>query len=626
MMLRPISVFVFFVFAALLLFGCVGSGNVDAVTAAKTSSQIQAYLQAHPNAKIVVLLQSNAQLAASLKQVPECASITAKSAYQVTFTDSDTGAKTSTTAVSFVNPDNGQVLCAVVNSANNSSAIVTGSTSAQASATSRVSVGANGSSTSGSRANVLAETSASVSGQDLIEYNAEEQGFRVLKPADWDADVLDDSYLLVRKDENTDALIWPIKLQGKYAAMTGVDLGNYIIGLSKDAYPDFKTESILLAPDKSSMEVVATVSNPDDASVKLKIVFTSFVDANGNGILSGYEAPVDQFDATEALLRKIVASYAPIVTEKTKAAVGPVTSVGAQIGGTTGIGSSIQLTPFTASDGSFHFQAPSGWKISGLGQCSTRSMAAYDPNNPVRREFVIDSNTLALPLSQLTSDAAVLEITSRLSQYEPAYGSVGNVQIVGGKEPYPSAQGMSGLVDSGIFMATMTIDGKPAKGRFGVILYNPALAAIPGFAYIIFSGEIADAADFDALRPALDQSISGFEIDQQYANACSASNQADISRRTGDISKTLSDTSDIITSGYNERSAVQDRVAQKWSDTTLGVDRVYNPDSDQVYQVPNDFYANYDLNRQSFEQQNLQQLTPDQWNQYAPLDGKLNIR
>ncbi|MDP2717865.1 MAG: hypothetical protein Q8P02_03930, partial [Candidatus Micrarchaeota archaeon] len=136
----------------------------------------------------------------------------------------------------------------------------------------------------------------------------------------------------------------------------------------------------------------------------------------------------------------------------------------------------------------------------------------------------------------------------------------------------------------------------------------------------------AEAASYESLRAVLDQSIKSFQVSQSYANQCSASAQADSSSRTGDISRTLSETSDIITGGYNERSQVQDRVAQKWSDTTLGVDRVYNPDSDQVYQVPNGFYDAYDVNRQSFEQQNLQQLTPDQWNQYAPLDGALNIR
>ena len=70
---------------------------------------------------------------------------------------------------------------------------------------------------------------------------------------------------------------------------------------------------------------------------------------------------------------------------------------------------------------------------------------------------------------------------------------------------------------------------------------------------------------------------------------------------------------------------MNDRISQKWSDTTLGLDRVYNPDRDEVYHVPNNFYENYDINRQKFEMQNLQELSPQQWNDYAPLDGALNI-
>jgi len=593
----------FVLLSAFLLLGCIGGGggNIDAVSAAKTSGQIQAFLEAHPNAKIVVLLLNDDVLGKELQKTPECASIGVKSAYQVTFTEAGT------TAVSFVSLSNGQVLCAVVNAASGS-----GSATVQASA----SVQATPQPGTRAEASVKAETKADVSGVSLSEYTDEEQGFRILKPEGWDADVIDDSYLLVQKDENTDALIWPIKLQGKYAAMNGVDLGNYIIGLSKDAYPSFKTDSIHLAPDKSSMEVIATVKNPDDDSVTLKVVFTSFVDAKGNGLLSGYEAPVETFAQEEPVLRKIVASYAPIVTEATKAVVGPApaTGTGATTGGT------LQLISYAASDGSYTMQVPQGWKVDSLGSCSTRSMIAYDPSNPIRRVFAIASNNYVIPIQQGTAEEVAANGLPVIQQHDAAFGSVSNIQL-GAKEPYPATQGAPNIVDAGIFEASMTIDGQAAKGALGTYLLGGY-----GTYQLSLAGTIAGADEFESMRALLDRSIKSFTISQSYANACTASSQADISRRTGDISKTLSETSDIITGGYNERSQVNDRISQKWSDTTLGYDRVYNPDSDQVYRVPNDFYDQYDINRQKFEQQNLQQLTPDQWNQYAPLDGELNIR
>ncbi len=597
----------FVLLSAFLLLGCIGGGgNIDAVSAAKTSGQIQAFLQEHPNAKIVVLLLSDDALKKELQKTPECAAIGVKSAYQVTFTE------TSTTAVTFVSPDKGQVLCAVVNSSGGAPAAVT----AQASATSQTSADSK------VEASVKAETKADVSGITLSEYTDEEQGFRILKPEGWDADVIDDAYLLVQKDENTDALIWPIKLQGKYASMDGVDLGNYIIGLSKDAYPSFKTESIHLAPDKTSMQVIATVKNPDDESVTLKVVFTSFVDAQGNGLLSGYEAPVETFAQEEAVLRKIVASYVPIVTAATKAAVGPAPAQGSDA-----VGASVQLVPYTAGDGGFSFNAPSGWTVNSLGACSTKSMTSYDPQRPVRRVFAIASNTYAIAISQPTAASVITDGLGAISRYDASFTAPSNIQL-GAKEPYPATQGVPNIADAGVYDVSMTIDGQPVRGRLGAYVLDPT-GGYGGYAaayYISLAGILTDAESYDAMKATLDQSIKSFAISQSYANACTAAGQADSSARSGDLSRTLSETSDIITGGYNERSAVQDRVAQKWSDTTLGYDRVYNPDSDQVYRVPNDFYDQYDVNRQSFEQQNLQQLTPDQWNQYAPLDGELNIR
>ena len=150
----------FVLFSAFLLLGCIGGGgNIDAVSAAKTSGQIQAFLQEHPNAKIVVLLLSDDALNKELQKTPECAAIGVKSAYQVTFTE------TSTTAVTFVSPDKGQVLCAVVNSSGGTQAAA----SAQASTQAQTGTGTK------AEASIKAETKADVSGVSS-EYT-DEAGF-----------------------------------------------------------------------------------------------------------------------------------------------------------------------------------------------------------------------------------------------------------------------------------------------------------------------------------------------------------------------------------------------------------------------------------------------------------------
>ena len=72
--------------------------------------------------------------------------------------------------------------------------------------------------------------------------------------------------------------------------------------------------------------------------------------------------------------------------------------------------------------------------------------------------------------------------------------------------------------------------------------------------------------------------------------------QAVNARRQQQISQTLSETSNIITEGYNSRTASQDRISENWSQAIRGVDTYVTTDgrtvehsvvSDHVYQAPN---------------------------------------
>jgi hypothetical protein len=227
---------------------------------------------------------------------------------------------------------------------------------------------------------VVSNVKADTSGALLVEYRNEAKGYTIQKPSTWNAVVQEDQYLLVSKDENTDALIWPLKLSGQYAKMNGLDLGNYIIGLIKAQYSSFKVENIHVATDKSSMQVVATL---DFEGVSLKTVMTTFVDANGNGLLAGYEAPITSFEAQEPVLRAIITSYKPVATDVTKAAVGAYRPVAS---------SRLQLVPYSASDGGFSVNIPSGWKVDSLGSCSTRiRYAAFLLLHPTRTPFLFHS-------------------------------------------------------------------------------------------------------------------------------------------------------------------------------------------------------------------------------------------
>jgi hypothetical protein len=67
--------------------------------------------------------------------------------------------------------------------------------------------------------------------------------------------------------------------------------------------------------------------------------------------------------------------------------------------------------------------------------------------------------------------------------------------------------------------------------------------------------------------------------------------QMDIHRRLGQISETISETNDLIYSSYMRSLAIEDRMAEKLSDATLGVHSVESPTGD-IYKVT-DGYDQY---------------------------------
>ena len=71
-------------------------------------------------------------------------------------------------------------------------------------------------------------------------------------------------------------------------------------------------------------------------------------------------------------------------------------------------------------------------------------------------------------------------------------------------------------------------------------------------------------------------------------------------------------TSDIIMSAWESRSAAYDRMSQKQSDATLGYERVYDTDTGEIYKAYNGFTDDYQGNR-------YQSITDDMYTK--PTDG-----
>ncbi len=105
----------------------------------------------------------------------------------------------------------------------------------------------------------------------------------------------------------------------------------------------------------------------------------------------------------------------------------------------------------------------------------------------------------------------------------------------------------------------------------------------------------APEAEFTAWEPILTGIHESYKLspawkagEQQLARNYIANSQADSARRMRQISQTLSETSDIITSGYWERQATYDRISEMRSNTMLEVHNVVS-DSGDLYKVPNGY-------------------------------------
>ncbi|GEM_PF-2654278 len=103
------SSFVFvLLLTSVLLLGCTGlNQGVDAVSTAQSIEGVQAFLETHPNAKIVTQYLTAQKLSETLKQYPDCSNVDPQPAYFITFKDGDTS------AVAFVSVTQ-QPLCSIL--------------------------------------------------------------------------------------------------------------------------------------------------------------------------------------------------------------------------------------------------------------------------------------------------------------------------------------------------------------------------------------------------------------------------------------------------------------------------------------------------------------------------------
>ncbi|VVB76478.1 Uncharacterised protein [Candidatus Tiddalikarchaeum anstoanum] len=299
----------------------------------------------------------------------------------------------------------------------------------------------------------------------------------------------------------------------------------------------------------------------------------------------------------------------------------------------------------TWTDGSVSLEVPNGWSVVSYGNCATKSFIAYDPEKPIRQVFYYsETGPVYTSQAQKNNDLAYQQMggyplyysespvitpltaenflkgfkafaeTAIMVNAAPLTPKMSDFQIISSTTPtnliFPSA------TDAKTIRALFKQDNNLGEGLFYLETFDYGIITYGfnniGFA-MTFIGLTAGDNEFQNYEAILNHIIKSYTISESYVSACiQAQNQAvSGALRAG---RTLSETSDIIMDVWDNRQTTDDILSERWSDTTLGYERVYDPSTGEVYRVENGFYENYNIHRNNFEMNNLEPLPETDWN------------
>ncbi len=308
----------------------------------------------------------------------------------------------------------------------------------------------------------------------------------------------------------------------------------------------------------------------------------------------------------------------------------------------------LQLTPWT--DEAISINLPTEWNVYKGGECATKSILARDPHSELKQVFyfseagpvyasqqrkqedrnnylVFGGNKLPYldsPLvSPLTAENFLNNFGALASMpfFQQVFLQVPimiNVKIMSLEEIINKP---AYATDGKLVRAEFEQGGKLGEGYFYIITVKDSI----GLGYgVLFIGITAPKGLLDLIVPSLKMSLESYTVSQEYVNACiQAQNKAVAGiLKAGQI---LSESSDTIMDVWENKLESEQRMSVKYSDAILGSSRLYNPDTDEVYEVTPEFYDRYQVHSDELEMNYLEELPDNKWD-YAPLNGAEYIK
>lgn len=302
-----------------------------------------------------------------------------------------------------------------------------------------------------------------------------------------------------------------------------------------------------------------------------------------------------------------------------------------------------------------YIKKPKGWEVIIAGSCAQLSFLVRDRDAPQNQLFFfIEYGPLYFSAQQKETDRVYmsqagyivpwyeqpvvypfnhenflqqfhLSAKTRLAKdYMRQIPELENVQIVS------SINAASPIGNAKFIRALFDQNRKISEGIFYIVIMTTPYAGYAGIdkAYL-FTGVSADKDKFKYYENELLESIKSAKISDDYVSDCirKTSSGTPGAVDLSEVSKTISETADIMTGGWDSRTKSENIMSEKWSDARMGRERVYNTDTDEVYHVTPDWYEKtYEPNRYSYDMSNLQQLpseSEDLWG--SPMIDGSNI-
>ena len=318
----------------------------------------------------------------------------------------------------------------------------------------------------------------------------------------------------------------------------------------------------------------------------------------------------------------------------------------------------ISLTFTTWYDEGVSIELPENWTVAFYGACASKSFVAYDINVPIRQVFFFsEAGPVYTSQAQKDNDVAYVAMGGYALPYVnapvvsplnaqnflghfielaemdaiktavPLAPKIDDLQVISSEAPAQNLFLTSN--DAKTIRALFKQDNVLGEGLFYIETLDYGLLTY-GFNNIgygsIFIGISAKEDEFPNYEEILNNILNSYTISEEYVSACiQAQNQA--ASAILKAGQTLSETSDTIMDSWNNRQRSDDILSEKWSDTTLSYERVYDTETGEVYRVENGFYDSYDINREHFEMSNLEQLPDNDWELWtAPTNYEENIK